>query len=372
LQLAVRRRLVSDVPLGVFLSGGIDSSTTLALMARLVPPDLIQAFTIGFDEPSYDESHYARLVADAIGVRSNLRVLDFDTSQGIMPQVLSRLDEPMGDPSILPTFLLCRFAREKVTVALSGDGADELFAGYDPFTALTPAKLYNTLIPKFFHKGLRHLAELIPRSDRNMSLDFKVRRFLCGAGYAPALWNPVWMAPTDPAGLSKILAEPVSADDLYEDAIQHWDDAVSSDPVDRTLEYFTNFYLPESILTKVDRASMMVSLESRAVFLDNDVVEFCQRLPSRFKFHKGHRKRILKEAIRGLVPDDILARGKKGFGIPLAAWLRDTVPPGAIPGTRSDILTMRWQEHQRGKADHRLLLWNWLVLHTHLAGVGRA
>src|SRR5262245_7121019 len=372
LQAAVQRRLVSDVPLGVFLSGGIDSSTTLALMARLVPPDRIDAFTVGFNELSYDESDYARLAAEAIGVRLNLRVLDFTTSQAIMPNVLARLDEPMGDPSILPTYLLCRFAREKVTVALSGDGADELFAGYDPFKALTPAKLYNALIPKRLHKGLRRLAELIPRSDRNMSFDFKMRRFLSGAGYAPALWNPVWMAPADPVGLSKILAEPVRADDLYQDAIQHWDNAVSSDPVDRTLEYFINFYLPESILTKVDRASMMVSLESRAIFLDNDVVEFCSRLPSRFKFHKGHRKRILKEAVRGLLPDNILARGKKGFGIPLAAWLRSTLPPGAVPGTRSDILATRWQEHCSGEADHRLLLWNWLVLHTHLANAGRA
>jgi asparagine synthase (glutamine-hydrolysing) len=372
LQAAVQRRLVSDVPLGVLLSGGIDSSTTLALMARLVPPGQIDAFTIGFREPSYDESDYARVAAQAIGIRLNLRTLDFGTSQAIMPNVLSRLDEPMGDPSILPTYLLCRFAREKVTVALSGDGADELFAGYDPFKALTPAKLYNAVIPKRFHKGLRRLAELIPLSDRNMSFDFKIRRFLSGAGYAPALWNPVWMAPEDPVGLSKILAEPVSADDLYGDAIQHWDDAVSNDPVDRTLEYFTNFYLPESILTKVDRASMMVSLESRAIFLDNDVVEFCRRLPSRFKFHKGYRKRILKEAIRGLVPENILTRGKKGFGIPLAAWLRSTVPPGAVPGTRSDVLATRWHEHRRGEADHRLLLWNWLVLHAHLASVGRA
>jgi asparagine synthase (glutamine-hydrolysing) len=360
---AVERRLISDVPLGVFLSGGIDSSSVLAMAARHRSPSSLKTFTIGFVEPSFDESSFAAEVSAFFGTDHQVRQLDLDRATELIPKVLGRLDEPLGDASIVPTYLLSAFTREQVTVALSGDGGDELFAGYDPFAALTPARLYSRLVPKGMHRRLRRLADFMPFSTRNMSWDFKIRRGLAGMSYPPSMWNPVWMAPLDPRDMKEIFEEPVAVEDLYADAIALWESDPNKNVVDRTLEYFTNFYLQDDILTKVDRAAMMSSLESRAVFLDNDLVEFCRRLPTRFKIRNGQRKYLLKKAMARLLPPKILARQKKGFGIPLAKWLRAlSPPPMSIPGMRPQALADRWSAHRAGAADHRLLLWTLLSL----------
>jgi len=368
---AVHRRLISDVPLGIFLSGGIDSSSILASMARLRGSDDIKSFTIGFTEPSFDESLYAREVATEFHTRHHVQTLDLTNARDLIPIVLSQLDEPLGDPSIVPTFLLSRFTREHVTVALSGDGGDELFAGYDPFAALWPASCYERFVPWVVHRGMRKLADLLPISNGNMSFDFKLRRSLTGLSYAKALWNPVWMAPVEPELIKELFHEPLKAHELYGEAISLWDRDPKLDIVDRTLVFFTNLYLQDNILTKVDRATMLNSLESRAVFLDNDLVEFCQRLPNRFKYRNGQRKYLLKKAMAGILPPTILKRRKKGFGIPLAQWLRDVplVPPLApVDNTNAEWVSRQWREHRNGAADHRYFLWSWLSLQTFLAG----
>jgi asparagine synthase (glutamine-hydrolysing) len=364
---AVARRLVSDVPLGVFLSGGIDSSTVLALAARHRAPASLDTFTIGFNEISFDESPYARKVAAAIGSRHHERILDFDTAHDLAPTVLGRLDEPTGDASILPACLLAAFARESVTVALSGDGGDELFAGYDPFAALGPAAWYDRLVPTPVHLLLRRMAGMLPRATANMSLDFRLRRTLMGLSYPPNVRLPVWMSPIDPARMGALFDKPLPVDELYSEAIEVWDSAGAGarNPIDRALEFFTNFYLPDDILAKADRASMMVSLEARAVFLDNDVVNFCARLPHDYKYRRGIRKFLLRRAARGLVPDFVLNRPKKGFGIPLAHWLRrmpPALPHGTIPGLRPEWIAGRWSAARAGQEDERLLLWSWLSL----------
>jgi asparagine synthase (glutamine-hydrolysing) len=362
---AVARRLVSDVPLGVFLSGGIDSSTLLALAARHRSPASLDTFTIGFNEPSFDETAYAREVALAIGTRHHERILDFDAARDLSMKVLGRLDEPTGDASILPTYLLSAFARETVTVALTGDGGDELFAGYDPFAALAPAAWYDRMVPRPIHLLLRRMAEMLPRATTNMSLDFKLRRALMGLSYAPRLRLPVWMSPLEPARMGALFDAPLPAEDLYSEAIEAWDNARARNPIDRTLEFFSNFYLQGDILAKTDRAAMMVSLETRAVFLDNDVVEFCARLPHGYKYRCGVRKFLLRRAADELVPDTVLKRPKKGFGIPLARWLAQ-MPPAppldAVPGLRPAWIAERWTAARAGQADERLLLWSWLSL----------
>ena len=373
---AVERRLISDVPLGLFLSGGIDSSVVLACARRLRPDAAIKTFTIGFTDPTFDESAHGRAMAAAAHADHHEEILDLDRARDLIPEVLRRLDEPLGDGSILPTYLLSAFTRRKVTVALSGDGGDELFAGYDTFGALGAAQIYGGFVPRPIHRGLRRLAGTIPASGRNMSLDFKIRRALAGLGYPRRLWNPVWLAPLDPKDSAEVFETPIPADELYEEAIAVWDESPQRSLVDKTLDFYTNLYLQDDILTKVDRAAMMSSLESRAVFLDNDLVEFCRRLPHRFKLRRGERKYLLRKAVADMLPPSVMRRAKKGFGIPLMSWLKKFPPePPLRPcdGIRIDAVARRWREHREGTADHRQFLWTWLSLQAvrearHVAG----
>jgi asparagine synthase (glutamine-hydrolysing) len=323
---AVDRRLMSDVPLGVFLSGGIDSASVLAAITKLRKHSQVDTFTIGFNESSFNESEQARSIAQTLGSQHHEELLDISKASNLAPIVLSKMDEPLGDGSLIPTYLLSKFTHKRVKVALSGDGGDELFAGYDPFQALLPARIYQRITPKNVHLLFRRLAGLIPMSTENMSFDFKLRRTLAGLTYPRSLWNPIWLAPLEPRDILDIFERPLPVDELYEEVLALWDAGEGKDLIDRTLEFYTNFYLQDGILMKVDRAAMMNSLETRAVFLDNDLVEFCRRLPNRFKIRRGQRKYLLRRALRGLVPDDVLVRPKKGCGIPLASWLKTTPP----------------------------------------------
>lgn len=363
LQQAVKRRLASDVPLGLFASGGIDSTAMLAYAALENPRQAVKTFAIGFREPSYDESAFARAAAQHFGSDHHEEILDIEKARELIPDVLRRLDEPMADASILPTYLLCRFARRHVTVALGGDGGDELFAGYDPFQALGMAAWYERLMPPAGHRALRYVVERWPSSDANMSLGFKLRKALRGVGHGPALWNPLWLGTLEPGEIAELFAEPVQLEELYEEAFAAWEGTAAVGPVDRTLEFYTRFYLPDDILTKVDRASMLVSLEVRSPFLDNDLVDFTRRLPHGYKLRDGQRKYLLKRSLDGVIPGSILRRKKKGFGIPLASWLRGwDFPHGTVPWANPNWARRRWQQHQTRCGDHRQFLWAWLAL----------
>lgn len=367
---AVKRRLMSDVPLGIFLSGGIDSSAILAFTREQLPAGQIKTFAIGFQEATFDESAYARRAANLFASDHYEEILSLEKARELAGNVLRRLDEPFADASILPTYLLCAFARRHVTVALCGDGADELFAGYDPFKALSAARWYRCLTTPGLRRGVQSLARLLPVSEKNMSLDFKIRRGLRGAAYPAPMWNPVWLGPLDPCEIEDLFSEPVSAEDIYGEAIQAWENTSATSLVDKTLEFYTRFYLQDDILTKVDRASMMVSMEVRAPFLDNEVVDFARKIPHRYKYRRGQTKYLLKTALGSKLPNDILFRKKKGFGIPLMSWMKEwsTVPavnPGSLPISASKV-EKKWQEHKAGKEDHRLFLWAWLALEQHL------
>jgi asparagine synthase (glutamine-hydrolysing) len=210
---------------------------------------------------------------------------------------------------------------------------------------------------------MRRLADLMPISHANMSFDFKVRRSLMGLSYPDKLWLPVWMAPLDPKDMNELFEAPLRVEEVYDEAIALWDSSRVKPVADRALEFFTQFYLQDDILTKADRAAMMNSLETRAVFLDNDLVDFCRRLPNRFKFHNGQRKYLLKKVAERLLPASIIERKKKGFGIPLAKWLReDTAPPplGPLAGTRTEFARIAFDRHRAGAADNRLFLWSWM------------
>jgi asparagine synthase (glutamine-hydrolysing) len=366
---AVKRRLISDVPLGIFLSGGIDSSAILAFVAAQMPPEQIQTFSIGFHEPTFDESGYARAVAKHFGTDHHEELLSTDTARELVSRVLWRLDEPLGDSSVIPTYQLCEFSRRYITVALSGDGGDELFAGYDPFRALQLASWYNKIAPTWMKRGMRSLAELLPVSEKNMGFDFKIKRALRGASYSPPLWNPVWLGPLEPNEVSDLFNEPVVVEDLYDEAIDAWEKSSSDNAIDKTLEFYRRFYLQDDILMKVDRVSMMNSLEVRAPFLDNDVVDFARKIPYQFKYRNGQTKYILKKALEGVLPNEVLYRKKKGFGIPLTSWLRtwgdDDFTKFAPSYANHSWIRSRLAEHKDRKRDNRLCLWCWLVLQYH-------
>jgi asparagine synthase (glutamine-hydrolysing) len=364
LERAVQRRLMSDVPLGVFLSGGIDSSAIAALAAKHVPAGQLNTFSIGFNEPSFDESSYARLIAERLGTRHREEILDLEKSIALLPEIIGKLDEPLADGSLLPTFLLSRFTRHHVTVALGGDGGDELFAGYDPFRALRKAELYARLVPRPIHEAIRLLAARLPVSHANLSIDFKVKRTLMGLSYRPELWNAVWMSALEPRELAGLFRAPVDEEEIYSEAIEAWEHCRQPNPVDRALQFWTNLYLQDGILAKVDRASMMCSLEARSPFLDIEVADLARRIPWQLKLRNGETKWILKRALAPLLPREIVERPKKGFGMPIGRWLREGrfEFEHPIPQLDAAFAKTKIGAHLSGASDERLFLWSYWLL----------
>ena len=366
LDTAVRRRLVADVPVGIFLSGGIDSSAVTAFAARHTPRGSLKTFSIGFKEASFDESIHARRCAEAFKTDHHLEVLSIGKAHSLLPSIVEKLDEPMGDNSLLPCYLLSRFTRQHVKVALGGDAGDELFAGYDPFRVLRYAEIYRKLIPRPVHEAIRMLAARVPVSHRNMSFDFRIKRTLRGLSYAPNLWLPVWMAPLDEKELAELFDEPVDLDDVFSEAIEAWEGCAQTNPVDRAMQYFIKLYLQDDILVKVDRASMMHGLEVRAPFLDLDFVNFARRIPANWKYRDRQTKYILKKALEPVLPREILYRTKKGFGVPTGAWFKEgqlgIASEPILPGLDRRFTPAKLAEHRSGKADQRAYLWNaWLL-----------
>jgi asparagine synthase (glutamine-hydrolysing) len=373
LERAVSRRLEADVPLGFLLSGGLDSAMVLALARQQQPDAALPCFTIGFEEPSYDESAAARITAGSLNATHHVEVFSLKRMCELTDEVLGRMDEPLADPSLLPTALLCQFARQHVKVALSGDGADELFAGYDTFAALPLAETYNRIIPNPVHRALVKLASLLPRREHNLSFDFKLRRALRGLGHEEALWHAAWLAPASVNEISRLFAQSYGADDLYQSVLRHQASSRTDHRRDQALEYYARFYLQSDILPKIDRSSMMYSLELRSPFLDKDIASFCASLPYHAKHGRGIQKRLLRDVASELLPPEILQRRKKGFGIPISTWLRAMQRPALEParalGLDTTMLNNAWDEHRHGHRDHRGLLWAWICLDRWLASV---
>ncbi len=362
---AVQRRMVADVPVGIFLSGGIDSSTVAALAARS-SATTPQTFTIGFEEASFDESAYAALAAQHIGCLHRSRTLGVENTLDLVPEVLGRLDEPFGDASIIPTSLLSRFARQHVTVALGGDGSDELLAGYDPFAALGKARLYRRCVPQPVHAALAALAARLPVSHRNMSFDFKLKRTLRGLNHRPACWLPVWMSPLSLQELEILFGVRIDLEELYSEAIALWDECADADLVTQTIQFYANLYLQDDILTKTDRASMLHGLEVRSPFLDIEVVDFIRRLDPSLLYRRGIRKYLLKRAVRNLLPSKLIDRPKKGFGVPIGTWFQQKklqLDAGQLPtNLNRDFLLRAERMHRQGVADQRVALWTALAV----------
>ena len=309
-----------------------------------------------------------------IGSQHHHNTLSLETAKNLLDEIIGRLDEPMGDSSILPTFLLCKETRKHVTVALGGDGADELFAGYDPFRALRSAELYSRLIPKPLHQAILMVVNRMPVSHVNMSFDFKVKRTLRGISCSRKIWNPVWLGPLHPGGIDELFGGKTDIEELYSEAIECWDSCESNDTVDKTLQFYTRLYLQDDILVKVDRASMMNSLEVRAPYLDIDLVDFIRRIPSNYKFRNGQTKYILKKALQPVLPAQILNRSKKGFGVPVGKWFQKGMlslsGKSAVGDMSLGFIDRQIQDHLGARADNRNFLWNMWVLERYLEEAG--
>lgn len=385
---AVSRRLISDVPLGVLLSGGIDSSAVVGLMAELVPAREIKTFTIGFHEKSYDESPYARLVARTIGTDHYEEILSATQAATLLPDIVSRLDEPLADPSVLPTYLLSQVTRRRVTVALGGDGGDELFGGYEHFLGFLLSENYLK-IPAFLrHHVLEPLGSFLPISSGYVSPKHVVERFIAGTHVEPWLRTQIWLGALTADMQQALWQEPMpgllQVDRLYAETKDLYQGYPARAPFSRVFYLFARQFLADYILVKVDRCSMMHALEIRAPFLDTKVVEFVYRLPHWMKVRYGKRKYLLKQALKDLLPKDIMNRKKRGFLIPTSLWLKDLLRPlveeflgerhlrqqGLFqPGFVRQLL----REHNHGVADYRRELWTLLVLqlwlHHHRATI---
>jgi len=371
---SVRMRLVSDVPLGILLSGGVDSST-VAAFATQFSTEKVKTFSIGFEEDSFDESKFARQVAAHLGTEHYEDKLSVEKAAGLISEIGTWLDEPMSDGSLLPTLLLSRFVKKYVTVALGGDGGDEIFAGYPMYFGHKMARVYDS-IPRVLRSGLiEPFVNNLPVSTKNLSFDYKAKRFIAASKYDAVTRHHSWFGSFSIDAQNDLLSETVLLNtlaDIYRDAKNLLKICDAADQIERMQFLDMNFYMAEDILTKVDRASMAVSLEVRAPFLDPRVAEYAASLPLEYKLKGNKGKYILKKAVEDLLPKSIINRPKKGFGIPIAEWLKsrlnplmhDLLAPERLKKQdlfNTDFVQKLIKEHETNVASHHKQLWTLLV-----------
>ncbi len=371
---AVRRELVSDVPVGVLLSGGLDSSTIAALMVDLYPGK-VESFTIGFEEGSFDESHYARKVARHLNTQHNEMVLTSRKAVELVGEISNFMDEPFADSSIIPTYLLSRFARQKVKVVLGGDGGDELFAGYPTVLSHRLIGYYERLVPWALRAYVApRVMDHLKVSFDNISLDFRMRRFLAGRGVPLIDRHQRWLGSfvdEEKTSLLKNWVKPVLRD-TYHQSYEYARYSDAKEPLNQILFNDLKTYLEGDILYKVDRASMAASLEVRVPFLNREVVHFANDLPMDLKLHNFTGKFLLKKMMKGRLPEDIIWRPKKGFNMPVAYWLSgdlkellmDMLSESFV--NRQDLFDYSYiqqitEEHFQHRKDNRKLLWTLLM-----------
>jgi len=379
---AVRLRLISDVPLGAFLSGGVDSSIVVALMSELSERP-VKTFSIGFQEESFSELPYAREVAKAYGTDHRELVVTADMTD-VLPKLAWHYGEPYADTSALPSYYVSRETRRYVTVALNGDGGDEDFAGYIRYFAMKTARLYDA-VPAPLRRAAQAAAQLLPEQEAPFSFFWRLKRFLRSAVFADTARRHLQMicyfSEADKKGLytpAMLHAMGMDEDRDRADAERYLDNAFQraarEDFVNSLLYVDVATYLPECLMAKMDIASMANSLEGRSPFLDHEVMELAFRLPGDWKLKglKGH-KWILKKAFRDKLPPAIRRRGKMGFGIPIGSWFRGklkdywqdlVMSPKALSRGyfNREALQAIWDQHQTRRRDHGYRMWGQLML----------
>ncbi|HYI49439.1 MAG TPA: XrtA/PEP-CTERM system amidotransferase [Allosphingosinicella sp.] len=370
----VTSRMVADVPLGAFLSGGVDSSAVVAFMAE-ANRGAVETCAIGFDEADHDETRHAAKVAELFATNHRTRIVasqDF----GLIDILADAFDEPFADASALGTYRVSELAREKVKVALSGDGADEAMAGYRRYRLFSAEERARRLLPAPFARAAGMLGDHYPKLDWAPQI-FRAKTTLqaLGQGSGTAYANAVGVTP--PPIRRQVLTAPLHGHVAEERYIRAFDDAPANDPLSRAQYADLKIWLPGDILTKVDRTSMAVSLEAREPLLDHRLVEFAARLPAKLRLRGGSGKWLMKRALGSRLPDEILNRRKMGFVTPVSAWFRGPLAKEALAiGQGSALAETGWfdagairslaEAHLSGRSDHGRLLWQLLMLEKSL------
>jgi len=370
---SVKSRLISDVPLGAFLSGGVDSSSVVAMMKEFQRG--VVTCSIGFEEDGYDEAAQARSFAKDLG-SSHFEQTVRPNALDILPKLAWHYDEPFADSSAIPTYYLARVAREHVTVALSGDGGDENFAGYRRYKMSLYEERVRSLVPPSVRRTVfGPLGALYPK------LGWAPRMFRAKSTFQSLARSPIegyfYGVSCCPPSLKRNLLSgdawrTLGGYDSLECLQYHYDRANTTDPLSRIQYVDIKTYLVDDILTKVDRASMAHSLEVRCPLLDHKLMELIAKMPSGLKLHEGQGKYIFKKALKGLVPSSVLGRPKKGFSVPVAEWFRKDLKGFAFGALfqpndgllNGKFLTNCWDQHQRGQRDWSALLWCVLMFRT--------
>lgn len=370
LRTAVASQLVADVPVGIFLSGGLDSSLVAHTAAEV--HGRVSTFSIAFDEPSFDERRYFDAVSRAIGSDHHVEVLDSSRMLDLLPGIAAITTEPLADGSILPTTLLSRFTRRHVKVALSGDGADELFGGYPTYAASRAGDVAARL-PRLVTRMLRRTADLAPTRYSNFSPEYKARKFLDGIDRDPVTRHLRWMGTFTPAQVKTLMTGWSEEADRRIGELLRPELPAGLSTIEQLLRTDERLYLQNGVLAKVDRASMSASLEVRVPFLDDRIVRFAHALPTGRKVGITEFKRLLKRYAETRLPREVVTRKKKGFGAPLGRWFRhelrdflgDELAPERVAavGILDPSQVQRLlQDHWSGRADRRKELFNVLSL----------
>lgn len=366
---AVRIRLISDVPLGAFLSGGIDSSAVVAMMAGMMAKP-VKTFSIGFKEDAYNELKYARMAAEKFKTDHTEFIVEPDAVE-MLGKLVWHYNEPFADSSAIPTYYVSKLAREHVTVILNGDGGDENFAGYGRYAANEFSIMLHRFFPAAAAKALLPLVMLFPHGRDPKNFFWKLKRFLQEYAKSPEMRNAHWLSHFI-TEMKKWLytddfSSKVSSADSFGLLMGKYSDAPADNFLDRTLYADVMMYLPDDLLVKVDVASMANSLEARSPFLDHEFMEFAARIPAELKLKGRTTKYILKEALKGILPDEILLREKMGFGVPIDRWFRNELKGLAYDTLLSDKAIQRGYFKKEAVKkildEHTSNKWNW---HNHI------
>lgn len=377
---AVQRRLIADIPVGVLLSGGLDSSSLVALMHELHHQP-IHTFSVGFKESDFNELPYARIVANHFGTTHHEVTVTADTVRELLHEQMLRLQEPYGDGSAIPTWCVCRMAREEVGVVLSGEGGDEAFAGYETHAAYKVSQWFRQ-VPRWIRNGLiRPTINLLPASDRKVSLDFKLKRFLGGQDLSPAdahLWWRIVLSESEKQSLytSEMLEQfsPQLSVRYFHDVYER---SPNADPLNRLLHIDSAVFLPDDLMIKNDRMSMAHSLEARVPFTDHELTEFLATVPADIKLPGLRKKDLMKRVMADRLPASILNKKKVGLEMPYSRWFKhelkdllldycSTARITAAGQFRPEAVQTLIDEHLAGRRDNGRFLWglmNFMVWH---------